>query len=192
MSEAIDLLWQSPRLSSIEHFSYRPALDAATLSGTVVLPREGKPTTIQYQVVVDQDWKVRTSTSTIRDRDGETLVTITADEECWWVDGTQRDDLAGCTDLDLGWTPSTNTLPIRRTRLAVGEMTTIRAAWVTFPDLIVRPAHQRYRRTGQLTWMYESGDFAAELTTNPSGFVQQYGEDIWCTVASTRLAVPTG
>jgi len=49
-------------------------------------------------------------------------------------------------------------------------MTTIRAAWFTFPDLVVRPAHQQYRRTGELTGMYESGDFA---TVNRSGFVLQ-------------------
>ena len=56
------------------------------------------------------------------------------------------------------------------TRLTVVEMTTIRAAWFTFPDLVVRPAHQQYRRTGELTGMYESGDFA---TVNRSGFVLQ-------------------
>jgi len=37
----------------------------------------------------------------------------------------ERTDLAGCSDVDLGWTPATNILPIRRTGLVVGGSTTI-------------------------------------------------------------------
>jgi hypothetical protein len=38
----------------------------------------------------------------------------------------------GCLDIDLGFSPSTNLLPIRRLTLAVGEAATVRAAWLPF------------------------------------------------------------
>ena len=180
---AIDVLWQSPSLSSMEHFSYRPGPDTGTLGGTVVLPREGKPTTIRYQVTVDNYWEVQNTSITAVDREEEKRIDIVAESGRWWVNGRERSDLAGCTDVDLGWTPSTNSLPIRRTSLGVGESTTVHAAWVTFPELVIRPATQRYKRTGMLTWTYQSGNFAAELATEYHGFVVRYGEDIWFAVA---------
>ena len=185
MDEAIDLLWRSPALSSVEHFSYRPGRDENTLGGTVVLPRDETPTTIRYQVSVSPDWEVRTADFTLAHPNGETRTRIATEDGRWWIDEEERSDLAGCTDVDLGWTPSTNTLPIRRTSLPVGESVTVRAAWVTFPDLIIRLSQQRYERVDELTWMYRSGDFAAELTTDHLGLVVRYGEDIWCTFASS-------
>ena len=36
--------------------------------------------------------------------------------------------LDGCPDVDFGWTPATNTVPIRRLGLEVGETASITAA----------------------------------------------------------------
>src|SRR5205814_2718699 len=52
----------------------------------------------------------------------------------------------GCLDVDLGITPSTNTLPIRRLGLAVGQAKEVRAAWIVFPELEVRLLTQTYTR----------------------------------------------
>ena len=53
----------------------------------------------------------------------------------WTVDGKRRRALRSCTDVDLGCSPSTNTLPIRRLGLSVGATKTIQAAWIRFPEL---------------------------------------------------------
>lgn len=163
----------------MEHFAYRPAAHTSTLAGTVVLPREGTPTTIRYQVTVNTGWEVEKTSFSVVDPDGEAQAEIAHEEGRWWVDGAERSDLDGCTDVDLGWTPATNTLPIRRSGLAVGESVLIRAAWVTFPELVIRPADQLYERTGELIWTYQSGNFTAELLTDNQGFVVRYGDDIW-------------
>jgi uncharacterized protein len=186
IDESIDLLWRSTALSSLEHFSYRPGREENMLGGTVVVPRDETPTTIRYQVRVSPDWEVGSAQFTLSDPSGETRTDIANRDGRWWVDQEERPDLAACTDLDLGWTPSTNTLPIRRTSLPVGDSIDVRAAWVTFPDLVIRPAQQRYERVDGLTWIYQSGDFAAELTTDHRGLVVRYGEDIWSTVTSSN------
>lgn len=186
VSETVDVLWQSSLLTGLEHFSYRQEPRSRSLEGTVVLPRNGIPTTIHYVVRTNDEWEARTCRFMVTDPNGGKLVEISADGHRWCVDGEERTDLAGCTDIDLGWTPSTNTLPMRRTGLAAGGSTTIRAAWVTFPDLVVRPSRQRYTRTGHLTWTYQSGDFTAELVTDELGFVIRYGSELWSAVASSR------
>jgi hypothetical protein len=95
----------------------------------------------------------------------------------WTVDGSAARSLKGCTDVDLGCSPSTNTLPIRRLRLAIGASATIRAAWVRFPELTVVKADQAYTRLDEFTYRYASGDFASELTVDDDGLVASYA--VW-------------
>jgi len=88
--------------------------------------------------------------------------------------------VAGCIDLDLNFSPSTNLLPIRRLSLTVGEEASVRAAWLRFPSFTLEPLEQIYRRTGATTYVYESagGRFVRELIVNEAGFVTLY-PGIW-------------
>ena len=71
--------------------------------------------------------------------------------------------------MDLGCSPSTNTLPIRRLGLAVGTSKTIQAAWITFPELRVQKAAQTYTRLDEVTYRYASGTFVGELDRRRRG-----------------------
>ncbi len=96
-------------------------------------------------------------------------------------------ELSGCIDVDLGISPSTNTLPIRRLNLAVGESRELTAAWVRFPELTVEPLAQRYTRLAERRYRYESvvSGFTAELEVDDLGLVVTY-EGIWQRVAESR------
>jgi hypothetical protein len=98
-------------------------------------------------------------------------------------------DLAGCVDVDLGISPSTNTLPIRRLNLEVGESRELTAAWVRFPELTVEPLAQRYTRLAERRYRYESlvSGFTAELEVDDLGLVISY-EGIWRRVAESGPA----
>jgi hypothetical protein len=84
--------------------------------------------------------------------------------------------VAGCIDLDLGFSPSTNLLPIRRLGLAVGQEAEVKAAWLRFPGLPLEPLEQLYRRIDVTTYRYESagGSFVTELQVNAQGLVTRY------------------
>ena len=84
--------------------------------------------------------------------------------------------LKGCTDVDLGCSPSTNTLPIRRLRLGVGASQKIQAAWLRFPDFTIVKAAQTYTRLDEFTYRYASGTFEAELTVDDDGLVAAYAD----------------
>ena len=94
----------------------------------------------------------------------------------WTVDGIAMRSLKGSTDVDLGCSPSTNTLPIRRLRLAIGASQTIQVAWVRFPGLTVVKAPQTYTRLDESTYRYSSGTFEADLTVDEDGLVATYAE----------------
>jgi hypothetical protein len=85
-------------------------------------------------------------------------------------------ELDGCEDADLNITPSTNTLPIRRLALAVDESHEVTAAWIRFPQCEITPLTQRYTRTGERRYRYESrgGAFSAELEVDEHGLVLDY------------------
>jgi hypothetical protein len=87
------------------------------------------------------------------------------------------DTLTRALDLDLGFSPLTNTLPIRRLGLLgapVGESATITAAWVLVPSLTVVAAQQSYTVLGPDSMRYASGTFRADLTLDPQGYVLAY------------------
>lgn len=50
------------------------------------------------------------------------------------ADGTTRPDLDGCLDIDIWPTPFTNSFPIHREALSIGERRTFRMAWVSGGD----------------------------------------------------------
>ena len=93
-------------------------------------------------------------------------------------------------DIDIQVTPATNTLPIRRLNLAVGESADVTAAWFRIPECQVEPLRQRYTRTAEDTYLYESPDhnFSATLTVDDLGLVITYDPG-WVRLASTD-AVP--
>ena len=98
----------------------------------------------------------------------------------WTVDGTRATHLDGCDDIDLGFTPATNLLPIRRLDLKVGDSAPVRAAWVRFPELSTEVLDQVYARLGTERYLYTSagGSFRRELTVDEAGFVLDYPE-LW-------------
>jgi hypothetical protein len=132
-------------------------------------------------VVCDASWQ--TVSGRVRGWVGEEEVEIevAADPARGWrLNGRRCPEAAGCTDLDLNFSPSTNLLPIRRLGLNVGREAEVRAAWLRFPSFRLEPLAQTYRRTGVNTYVYESGggSFVAELCVNEAGFVTHY-PNLW-------------
>ena len=146
-----------------------------SLVGTVLGAEGGLPVRIEYQVMADGTGM--TTAVHVRDLRGFVVRTIALARDArggWTVDGKPAPLLGRCTDVDLGCSPSTNTLPIRRLRLGVGASHTIQAAWVRFPELTVVKAAQPYTRVDALTYRYASGDFQAKLTVDDDGLVTAY------------------
>ena len=85
-------------------------------------------------------------------------------------------DLRDCTDIDIAVTPFTNTLPIRRLNLEVGEAAEIDVVYVTVPDLTLSPAPQRYTRLDDRIYRFESLDsgYTADITVDDHGLVTDY------------------
>lgn len=171
------ILWR--RLDRAGHDCARLVLHDAQwhLTGTAVFVEAGQPCRLDYRVVCDHAWGTLSGSVAGWWGDRAISVEIRRDAERGWrLNDTMAPAVAGCTDLDLGFTPATNLLPIRRLRLAPGASAAVRAAWLGFPALTLEPLEQSYWRTDEAIYVYESagGSFTAELHVNADGFVTRY------------------
>ena len=100
----------------------------------------------------------------------------------WMLNGAPLPLVEGALDIDLGFTPATNLLPIRRLNLAVGERAAVRTAWVRFPELRVEALEQSYYREAIRVYHYDAlvdgEQFQARLDTDEFGRVLLY-EGLW-------------
>jgi hypothetical protein len=142
----MEAVWQSLEWPGIEHVRWdgRHADSAAVM----VLPDSG-PLRVAYRIDVGSDG------------------------------GTERVEINGKAihppgDVDIAITPFTNTLPIRRLRLAVGESAEIDATYVAAPDFEVSTMRQRYTRVDEHRYRYESPGFEALLTLDEHDLVTEY------------------
>jgi hypothetical protein len=103
-------------------------------------------------------------------------INISVDRERWLLNGAECAAVAGCTDIDLNFSPSTNLLPIRRLELEIGKEAEVHAAWLRFPSFTLERLDQRYSRLGTSQYRYESagGAFVTELEVTSKGFVTRY------------------
>ena len=156
------------------------------LRGTILARADGGPAEARYEVTCDPGWRTLRTTVTLRDDAGERSLDLVADAGRWSVDGVEIAAVRGCVDVDLEWSPSTNTLPIRRLAISVGGATgALRMAWVRFPALTLEPLSQEYRRIAPDRYHYTSGggSFEADIAVDAEGLVAAY-EGGWERVAS--------
>ena len=104
-------------------------------------------------------------------------------DDTWLVEGKNRADLCDCTDIDIEASPVTNTIPIRRYRLKMGERMDLTVLWLRIPTLKAIPLKQSYERLGEREYRYHSeSGFTAKLQVDDLGLVTRYG-NIWKKVA---------
>jgi uncharacterized protein len=130
-----------------------------------------------------EPWNVDSSGRRRSAQSGRIRFSLTADGRGNWArDGVPVPDVGGALDVDLGFTPATNTLPIRRLALAVGESAPVRSAWLHFPELRLEPLEQTYTREAELTFRYralvDGEPFIARLDTDAFGRVLR-DEGLW-------------
>jgi hypothetical protein len=169
---------RSDEIETDEHATLTIRDTGLSFVGTVLGAESGIPIRIEYRVMTGGSGM--TTAVHVRDLRGFDQRVLTMERSAkgvWSVNGMVDPTLKGCTDVDLGCSPSTNTLPIRRLRLGVGNSRTIQAAWVGFPELAVTTSAQTYTRLDEFTYRYESGTFSAELLVDDYGVVASYA--VW-------------
>jgi hypothetical protein len=171
------ILWR--RLDCPGHDACRlqQTSDGWELAGTSVFLQDGEAARLMYEVVCDAGW--RTQHGIVEGWIGSRSVLLRiarTPEGDWILNNVLVPGLARCLDLDLGFTPATNLVQLRRVSLAVGESAEVPVAWLAVSTCALERLEQRYERRGAEAFWYEAPRFsyAALLEVGDSGFVRRY------------------
>jgi hypothetical protein len=149
------------------------------LEGTALRSVGNLPVEARYTILVDDAWRTRRIEIEVDTAGRRRASVLTVGEDGRWrASGRAEPALDGCVDVDLSFSPSTNTLPIRRLGLKEGEAADVEAVWIGFPELPLERLVQRYERTGPDRYRYSAGSFAADLVVDGNGLVLEY-ENAW-------------
>jgi hypothetical protein len=170
------VVWQRLDLPGGEYCSLSRVGDGWRLAGVAVGTFERVPLRADYVVACDEGWRTREVDLTVVANGDERRLHIRAEGGGMWsANGRAVDGVRGCIDIDLGISPATNTLPIRRLNLAVGASAPVAATWVRFPELTIEPLGQRYTRLAEDRYRYESDSgYSAELIVDNLGLMVVY------------------
>jgi hypothetical protein len=183
------ILWERLDTPGHEIAAIASDADGWVIEGVAVFSDSGQPCCLEYEIRCSGQWITRHCIlhGSVGGKPVQTGIERNSGGE-WSVDGTQVAGLRGCDDIDLGFSPVTNLLPIRRLALPVGESAIVKAAWVRFPQLTLEVLEQSYARTARDRYEYTSagGAFRRELTVDAFGCVLEY-PGIWRAETTARL-----
>lgn len=183
-------LWKWLQGTGLERFELVRVTDEWIFRGTILTLADDAAAEAQYEIVCDRSFRTRRADISVRDATGERTLQITAENVRWYENGRENHTVKGAIDIDLGWSPSTNTLPIRRLGLEIGESSgEFVAAWVRFPELTLQPLPQEYFRLEDRKYRYSSrgGAFVANVLVDDHGLALNY-EGFWQRVDSGKTA----
>ncbi len=202
-----ELFWSRRDLAGCEHvlLDDRHGLLAHGTAQAV----DPVPYTCRYQLVTDEQWATRLVEVEAEGAGWRRHLRLERAGGRWRVTATEQGRLDGAPpgtedsaalaealDVDLGGSPLTNTLPLRRLGLVRpgggpatersgnspaedrhGDSRTehrIVAAWVLLPTLEVVASEQAYTMLGEGRVRYASGTFSADLELDTDGYVRRY------------------
>jgi uncharacterized protein len=185
---SLTVAWQREyRGATIERATFLQFDGGARIDGELVGCVGDYPVSAKYTIRLDDSWRVRSCV--VEAESGTTLrrLILTRRGESWFIDGFHESALAQCDVLDLGFTPSTNTIALNRLRLPLGGRGDLAAVYVDFPSLEVSRSRQGYLRMETASYEYRNLDsgFTAPLSVDDSNLVVKYGS-VWHRLTSMK------
>ena len=179
------VLWRRIGAAGMDACSYEAASGGYLISGTAAYQEHGEAVKLDYRISCDPDWSSRSAW--VGGWSGSTRkeITLTRDQAgLWTANGEEVDGASGLLDIDLGFTPATNTIAIRRLNLAIGDEGETTAVWLDTEDWRIKPLRQIYRRLSETEFAYGSPAhaYAEVLATDDFGIVRIYPQ-LWTAIS---------
>lgn len=162
------IVWKGVETASSESCRIEEGPHGVLVESTI----RGGAAACSYTLRATEDWEF----TGIVVRAGGRELEVRRTDRGWEIAGEARSDLRDAREVDISASPLSNTLPIRRLRLDVGESADIVTVYIRIPELEVTPDPQRYTRISENEYLYESrdSDFRRSLTVDADGLVVEY------------------
>jgi hypothetical protein len=179
------IIWEWVNKSGLEVLFLKEEPSLITASGLIAGELNGTAFKLRYKVECDTDWNFLNSDIFLESNSEKKKFSLKRETDGKWIVNEQeRNDLEGCSYIDIMTSPFTNTLPIRNLKLKTNQPITIKVAYIKVPELEVSSVEQEYTRLDQSEppsrFLYRnlSNDFKAEIEVDKDGIVIDY-PNIW-------------
>jgi hypothetical protein len=135
-----------------------------------------EPFTVQYVLSTDEHFATRMLLLKANYCSTVWTISLLNDKSVWYMNEEPHTEFRGCAEVDIATTPFTNTLPVRRLSLDVGEEQEIRVIYFDLFEGAIKALSQKYRRLSENTYHYENipNDFEADIEVDTNGLVLNY------------------
>lgn len=169
--------WQSLAHGGLEQLRIDEWPEGIKVRSAIVGQADDARYGVLYELNLTPDWRFQTIL--LQRTDGRMAVLRRGDDGVWLdINGDALPDLEGCFDIDFEMTPFTNSLPIRRDPLRIGETRRFWMAYIPADTLEPFADEQIYTRLDERRYRFEDADgsFSAEITVDAHGLVTDYPE----------------
>lgn len=129
-----------------------------------------------YHIECDEQW--RTKSVDITSNRNDRAIHLRSDCNGHWSTeaGEALPILAGIIDVDISATPFSNTLPVRRLKLNIGESADISTVYIDVAEMRFVVDPQRYTRLSEYVYRYDSrdSDFTRDLLVDDERLIIDY------------------
>jgi uncharacterized protein len=173
-------MWASIDGRGFEHLRLTVDDDVILADGLVIGADDAGSFRVRYLVRCDGSWRTRSAELEVLDAGRGIALASDGDGRWRTTTGERLGMLEGCIDVDISTSVFTNSLPIRRLRLASGGTADLRVAYLDAPSLAVGTSRQRYtclessERGGRYRFESLDGTFVADLAVDREGLVLDY------------------
>jgi uncharacterized protein len=172
-----NILWTGREYYSLENCLVSTTANGSEITSTIIGHYEKKIYHVDYRIKTNRNWETVFFEINARHNNQTQSIRLEGDGRGHWMnEGKEDSRFRGCLDIDIPLTPFTNTLPINRVHLAIGQTHEIRVIYLDLLAQQFRPVQQKYTRLSSLQYQYENvpNDFEAKIQVDESGLVVDY------------------
>lgn len=172
-----NLVWRSKEYPSLENCRAMITSMGSEISSVVIGVVENKIFEIEYNLKINPHWETEQVEikSTIAGL-VKSFIFQSDGKGNWQENGHILEQFDGCIDIDIPLTPFTNTLPIKRLKMQIGQAQLVKVVYLDLLRDEIKPVTQKYARLADREYKYENvpNDFEAVIRVDESGFVLDY------------------
>lgn len=175
-----ELIWQHMDSPGWEHVRIITEHPGWTVFDSILARQDnGQVLRGGYTLVVDKQWQTLELRFMLESAPGSMQgIHLLTEGDGRWTDANEQHipELDGIHDVDIQWSPLTNTLPLKRLDMNVGDEKDVRVAYISLPKLALQVVDQHYRRVSESAIEFSAPGSTDKFTieVDNDGYVTRY------------------
>lgn len=176
-STIAQILWTGWENQSVEFCNLVKKPTDIEVNGSIISSYSGEFCKVEYSIFLNPDWTVSAFTLEAQFSQEPVNWYLNAEKgHGWTIAHHDAEPFKDCIDIDISFTPFTNSLPVNRLHMKEGDTADIQVLYIDIMERKLKPVNQRYTRLPALQYKFENvpNDFEAVLELDENGLVVNY------------------